>query len=168
MARPARRRGPFFWPVLFFLLHDQLWRYFCFSRTETLGRPHHLVEVRSAAMRGAFALTAGLLSGLFVTILPLSAADLQGRAVVHGGVPCNTVTEWKDGNFNNAVRWWISGWISAHNRLLPDTFDLASGGNMDSLVRSIEQYCKFNPGSNLGEAGVALVNTLQPNRQKLP
>ena len=118
-------------------------------------------------MRGALALTAGLLSGLLVTVLPVSAADLQGRAVVHGGVPCNQITEWKEGNFNNAVRWWISGWISAHNRLLPDTFDLASG-NMDSLVRSIEQYCKFNPSSNLGEAGVALVNTLQPNRQKLP
>jgi hypothetical protein len=120
-------------------------------------------------MRGALATAVCLVwSGLFATVVPSFAADLQGRAVVHGGVPCNQLTEWKEGSFNNAVRWWISGWISAHNRLLPDTFDLASGNNMEALVKSVEQFCKYNPGSNLGEAGVALVNTLQPNRQKLP
>ena len=118
-------------------------------------------------MRGLVLCLICLSLGLLPLDRPVSAADLQGRAVVHGGVPCRLVTEWREKNTDNALVWWLSGWISAHNRLLPDTFDLA-GGNMEAMVRQVEAYCKFNPSSNLGEAGVALVNTLQPNRQKAP
>lgn len=118
-------------------------------------------------MRGLVVCLICLVLGVLSPNRFVAAADIQGRAVVHGGVPCKLVTEWREKNTDNALVWWLSGWISAHNRLLPDTFDLAHG-NMEAMVKSVETYCKFNPSSNLGEAGVVLVNTLQPSRQKTP
>lgn len=118
-------------------------------------------------MRGIVACLLLLVATLMLGDRPISAADVQGRAVIHGGVPCKLVTEWREKNTDNALVWWLSGWISAHNRLLPDTFDLANG-NMEAMVKQVETFCKFNPSSNLGEAGVTLVNQLQPHRQKAP
>lgn len=119
-------------------------------------------------MRGRGGLAAAcLVAGALLGSGSALAADAKGRAVVHGGVPCKQVVEWRDKNVDNALVWWVSGWISAHNRLMADTFDLADG-NLEGLVRSVESYCRYNPNSNLGEAGVYLINILQPNRQKLP
>lgn len=45
---------------------------------------------------------------------------------------------------------WVSGYISAFNRLVPDNYDIANGKDAKNIMPFIDQWCQANTEKSLG------------------
>jgi hypothetical protein len=61
---------------------------------------------------------------------------------------------------------WLSGYISAYNRLTPDTYDIASGRQSSDFIPWLDSWCRSNPDKSLGKGMEALTSELAAKRRR--
>ena len=59
---------------------------------------------------------------------------------------------------------WLNGYLTAHNYYLPDTFDLVSWENVDTLTYYLIGHCKKYPAMSFFQATTQLSNSLHDFR----
>jgi hypothetical protein len=59
---------------------------------------------------------------------------------------------------------WMAGYISAINRLTPDTYHVAGETSVENVNGMIAQYCGENPDTSLGVAIHRVLERLYPQR----
>ena len=64
------------------------------------------------------------------------------------------------------IEHWVSGFMTAHNFYVTDTFDVVGTVTIDQLQERIDKYCRANPNSRVAEAMVAIAHELHANRIK--
>lgn len=62
------------------------------------------------------------------------------------------------------IRNWIAGYLTAYNRMAPDTYDILGIAEIDAAVQSIENYCKAHPLDNLSAAMEAVTEEFHAKR----
>ncbi|MET0502694.1 MAG: hypothetical protein ABW172_14335 [Candidatus Binatia bacterium] len=124
---------------------------------------------------GAVGLVTGfLVSGWFANAL---AIDTNGRyfALGVGSRSCADhvkVSEKKLDNFTPEqyevadviIEHWVSGFMTAHNFYVTDTYDVVGTVTIDQLQDRIEKYCRANPNKRVAEAIVSIAEELHKNR----
>ena len=63
---------------------------------------------------------------------------------------------------------WMSGYLSAYNRYMPETVDIAPWQSMDLLAAYLTNYCVAHPESTVFEAVDQLTGVLHPDRVRDP
>ncbi|WP_300029101.1 peptidoglycan-binding domain-containing protein [uncultured Roseobacter sp.] len=98
---------------------------------------------------------------------PAFAAGTDGSYAVEGpgSLTCDRVTALTAGSSDQRdLALWLSGYITAHNRLLPETFDLTPWQTPSTLLALMIQYCTANPGATAEVASQELIAYLMPDR----
>ncbi|MEM1074211.1 MAG: hypothetical protein AAGI36_07130 [Pseudomonadota bacterium] len=98
---------------------------------------------------------------------PVVAADAQGRYAVEGTgrLICKDMVA-ASGNVQTMrdLAAWMTGYMTAHNRLVPDTFDLTPWQTPGAQVFLVNQYCQSNPEDTVEQAAKNLVAFLVDDR----
>jgi len=85
-----------------------------------------------------------------------------------GASDCATaVREYKAGT-PNAMMYggWLYGYMTALNQSSPDTFDLATWQDLNTLSNFLIEYCAKNPNMSFAQAVFNMTNALKPMRLK--
>jgi hypothetical protein len=111
--------------------------------------------------------TAAVTLGVVVS-MPAQAAASKGEFGVKGigATDCATaVREYKAGT-PNAMMYggWLYGYITALNQTTPETFDLATWQDLNTLSNFIIEYCQKNPRVSFAQAVFNMASALKPNR----
>lgn len=61
---------------------------------------------------------------------------------------------------------WIAGYITAYNRLTPDTYSIFGNSNLASVELWLDSWCMANPLRNLPNGMEALIVELYPKRHR--
>jgi len=61
---------------------------------------------------------------------------------------------------------FIAGYVTAYNRLTPETYDILGGTDMQSVAAWLDNYCKAHPLKGLATALDVLTAELYPRRYK--
>ena len=101
---------------------------------------------------------------------PGSATDQQGRYFMMG--PGQAVCR----DFVAAIQQqdaivyaaWLSGYMTALNLALPDTYHIGGRSTDDQLMQGLTDWCQANPDQLFGAASLTLVQSLKPNRLRQP
>ncbi len=64
------------------------------------------------------------------------------------------------------IRNWIAGYLTAYNRMAPDTYDILGIGEFEAAMQSIENYCKAHPLDNLSTAMEAVTEEFHARRHQ--
>ncbi|MDJ0738247.1 MAG: peptidoglycan-binding protein [Gammaproteobacteria bacterium] len=101
-----------------------------------------------------------LTASLVVTAATAGAADRDGSLAIEGAglLPCAVYVREREqrSNVYYMVAGWVEGFVTAHNKLLDDTFDVTSFESLELLLLLIDQHCAGNPEDRL----YPVVNTL--------
>lgn len=112
-------------------------------------------------------LGAALWAALFVPAAGY-AADSTGQFMAEGPgrQTCAAVFDAGagDGEKTRLTAAWLTGYLSALNQVLPDTFDLTPWQTPATILTYVKRYCDANPQSTMSSASQYLVNFLRPNR----
>jgi len=98
---------------------------------------------------------------------PVLAADGEGRYAVEGPgrLTCADFNALEpDDPLRRDLAVWLSGYMTAHHRLLPETFDLTPWQNPATMLAMVAQYCQANPDRIAERAAQELVSFLAPRR----
>jgi hypothetical protein len=63
-----------------------------------------------------------------------------------------------------AYRHWLTGYLTAVNKLTKATVDMRGTTDMDGLLGWLEHYCVQHPRHSFSRAVVSLVTALYPTR----
>lgn len=100
----------------------------------------------------------------------VAAADADGRFALKGAgfLPCSVyVTEReKRSDTYYLIGGWVEGYISAHNRLTPDTYDITSYESLELLLNVMQQHCVANPRDRLYPLLNAMLADLHSQRMR--
>lgn len=66
----------------------------------------------------------------------------------------------------NQFNEWLDGYLTAYDKFIPDTFDIAPDKDLDSLDSWLENYCKQHPYNLFDRAVESLTFELYTTRQK--
>lgn len=110
-----------------------------------------------------------LLLGALINVLPVTsfAADNGGRYALEGPgrVSCKAFAEMDaSADQMNLLAAWTLGYLSAHNRVLSDTFDLTPWQNIESILGLARQFCLSNAEATYEESLQELMRFLAPDR----
>lgn len=109
----------------------------------------------------------------------LAAATLAAPLLVHaaaargefgvkgiGATTCATAVREYSGNSPNAMMYggWLYGYLTAVNQVTPDTFDLATWQDLNTLTSFIVDYCRKNPRTSFAQAVFNMTAALKPTR----
>jgi hypothetical protein len=104
-------------------------------------------------------------AALALTALPTAASD-PFAAKGPGRVSCDAFpTEYRA---RRDLAAWVLGYVSAANRLSPDTFDLAPWQTADVLLAQMAQYCGAFPQAHATDAIEELLDWLHQDRLAAP
>ena len=115
----------------------------------------------SPTSKGAVALAALLLC------TPLHAADSTGVFAQEGPgrLSCERAfSKDETGEQARLVAAWVTGFVTAHNALLDDTFDLTPWQTPATLLSLLNQFCTANPDKSVTDGMLQLVEYLKPGR----
>ncbi len=115
----------------------------------------------------ASALAIGLAYG-FSAAAPASAADASGKYAALG-LGARTCADLMAAPKEVAmiVGVWVQGYMTAHNQVLPDTFDV-SGGRADAQIeQEIFRACRGNDGMSIAEAARKAAAAMYDGRTKV-
>jgi hypothetical protein len=103
---------------------------------------------------------------LLLTPVPGSSSDAQGNYVALGfGLEsCQTFLQARSNDLDLPYRHWLTGYLTAVNKLTKDTVDIRGTTDIDDMLRLLEQYCIKNPQHSFSRAVEALVKELYPKR----
>src|SRR5438094_958591 len=76
-----------------------------------------------------------------------AAADLDNQALTYSPGSCEQYLNARFEKKTVFFEGWLSGWISAHNRLMPDTYSLIPGGDeqLEAQLKALEDWCQLHP-----------------------
>ena len=96
------------------------------------------------------------------------AADENNAANTYSPGSCETYLNARFEKKTNFFKGWLSGWISAHNRLMPDTYSLVPGSDeqLDSEMDFMEDWCQLHPLEDFVRGAGELIDELYPKRQR--
>lgn len=103
----------------------------------------------------------------FVTLLLVAAvpkawgADKSAKFFFQPEISCGQYIS-DTTAYDVSYRWWLMGWISAHNHLMPGIVSLAdtSDVQLEGPMLWLHNYCSTHPLDTFGQAAVALINEL--------
>lgn len=98
--------------------------------------------------------------------LPGSSNDAKGNDVALGfGLEsCQTFLQARSNGLDLPYRPWLTGYLTAVNKLTKSTVDMRGTTNMDGMLGSLEQYCIKYRQHSFSRAVEALVKYLYPKR----
>lgn len=94
---------------------------------------------------------------------PVLAADEEGRYAVEGPgrLTCSDLTALEPADpMRRDLAVWMTGYLTAHHRLLSETFDLTPWQTPGTVLAMVEQYCTANPEAIAERAAQELVSHL--------
>lgn len=102
------------------------------------------------------------LAVLLVASAPrLHAADKRGLFFFQPAISCGQFIS--DTAITDVTyRWWLMGWIMAHNRLMPGISSLADENDvrLDGPMLWLHNYCAAHPLDTFGDATIKLIDEL--------
>ena len=103
---------------------------------------------------------------LMLMPLPVRGSDAKGNYVALGfGLEsCQTFLQARSNGLDLPYRHWLTGYLTAVNKLTTDTVDIRGTTNIDGMLWSLEQYCIKNRQHSFSRAAEALVQDLYPKR----
>ena len=98
--------------------------------------------------------------------LPGSSSDAQGNYVALGfGLEsCQTFLQARSNNLDLPYRHWLTGYLTAVNKLTKDTVDIRGTTDIDGMLGWLEQRCIQNRQHSFSRAVEALVKDMYPQR----
>jgi hypothetical protein len=102
--------------------------------------------------------------------LPLlaQAAAAKGEFGVKGigASDCATAVREYNAGTPNAMMYggWLYGYLTAVNQATPETFDLASWQDLNTLTNFVIDYCRKNPRTSFAQAVFNMATALKPMR----
>jgi hypothetical protein len=95
-------------------------------------------------------------------------ADAKGTFAVKGSgfETCQTYStsrEAKDPRYL-AFRSWLNGYLTAYNQLVPETYDIAAGANLEQMAAQLDQFCRRNPTKNFVTAASTMIAAYRERR----
>jgi hypothetical protein len=113
------------------------------------------------------------IASLFVPILltmfmpvPGSSGEAKGNDVALGfGLEsCQTFLHARSNGLDLPYRHWLTGYLTAVNKLTKDTVDMRGTTDIDGMLWLLEQYCIKHRQHSFSRAIEALVKDLYPKR----
>ncbi len=137
--------------------------------TDEPGRRERRRSTRSATLPRARRPPLLLLAGaLLLHAAALPAADDAGRFAMKGAgfLPCSVFTAEREkrSNVYYLIGGWVEGYIAAHNRYVPDTYDVLSFESLELLLTVMQSHCASNPDDRLHAVLAAMLARLAPDR----
>ena len=98
--------------------------------------------------------------------IPESSSDAKGNYVALGfGLEsCQTFLQARSNRLDLPYRHWLTGYLTAVNKLTKETVDMRGTTNLDGMLGSLEQYCITHRQFSFSRAVEALVKDLYPKR----
>jgi hypothetical protein len=122
-------------------------------------------------------MTGFLVSGWLTNAL---AIDSNGRyfALGVGSRSCADYVKYSEQKLENftpeqyeiadkIIEHWVSGFMTAHNFYVTETYDVVGTVTIDQLQERIEKYCRANPDKRVAEFVVLIATELHKNRVRL-
>ena len=105
---------------------------------------------------------------LLLCFMPVAGQgrDAQGNYVALGfGLEaCQTFLQARSNGLDMPYRHWLTGYLTAVNKLTKETVDIRGTTDIDGMVGFLEQYCRKHPLHSFSQAVEALVKDLYPKR----
>ena len=93
------------------------------------------------------------------------AADVNNQANTYSPGSCETYLNARFEKKTIFFKGWLSGWISAHNRLMPDTYSLViDDEQLEGPLKFMEDWCELHPLEDFVAGAGALIDELYPKR----
>src|SRR5713226_5883517 len=98
--------------------------------------------------------------------LPVRGSDAKGNYVAlgFGSEACQTFVQARSNGLDLPYRHWLTGYLTAVNKLTKDTVDIRGTTNIDGMLWSLEQYCIKHRQHSFSRAVKVLVKNLYPTR----
>jgi hypothetical protein len=98
--------------------------------------------------------------------LPVSGSDARGNyiALGFGSESCQTFLQARSNRLDLPYRHWLTGYLTAVNKLTKDTVDMRGTTDIDGMLWFLEQYCIQHPPHSFSRAVESLVTDLYPKR----
>ena len=108
------------------------------------------------------------LCGLLLQTTAAFSADSDNKFAMKGAgfLPCQIYVTARESKSNvyYMVGGWLEGYISAHNRLSDDTFDIMSFESLELLLSVIDVHCRSNPEDLLYGVVDSLITEIGPDK----
>jgi len=105
---------------------------------------------------------------LLLLCMPISgsSSDVKGNYVALGfGLEsCQTFLQARSNGLALPYRHWLTGYLTAVNKLTKDTVDMRGTTDIDGMLRLLEHYCIKNSQHSFSRAMEFLVTDLYPKR----
>ena len=106
---------------------------------------------------------------LLLLCMPISgsSSDVQGNYVALGfGLEsCQTFLQARSNRLDLPYRHWLTGYLTAVNKLTKDTVDIRGTTDIDGMLGLLEQYCIKHREHSFSRAVESLVTDLYPKRR---
>ena len=113
---------------------------------------------------GAAGVSAYDAEGRFRAFGPANESCSDYKALRDRKLPGHSMAEQEA--IDNAVEYWISGWVTTWNYVFKDTYDVTGGYKFDDVVEQIEKFCERSPNKKLIDALIIVTRALYPYRLK--
>jgi hypothetical protein len=103
---------------------------------------------------------------LFCLPISGSRSDTKGNDVVLGcgSKSCQTFLQARSNGLDLPYRHWLTGYLTAVNKLTKDTVDMRGTTDIDGMLGLLEHYCIKNRQHSFSRVVEALVKDLYPKR----
>ena len=104
---------------------------------------------------------------LMLVPVPGSSSDAKGNYVALGfGLEsCQTFLQARSNGLDLPYRHWLTGYLTAVNKLTKDTVDIRGTTDSDGMLGLLEQYCIKHRQHSFSRAVEFLVTDLYPKRR---
>jgi hypothetical protein len=104
---------------------------------------------------------------LMLVPVPGSSSDAKGNYVALGfGLEsCQTFLQARSNGLDLPYRHWLTGYLTAVNKLTKDTVDIRGTTDSDGMLGLLEQYCIKHRQHSFSRAIEFLVTDLYPKRR---
>lgn len=96
------------------------------------------------------------------------AADDAGKFAMKGAgfLPCQVYVSERDrrSDIYYMIGGWIEGYVSAHNKYVPDTYDVMSFESLELVLAVMEKHCRSHPEDRLYEVVTAIIENFDAQR----
>jgi len=104
---------------------------------------------------------------LLFVLIPESSSDAKGNYVALGfGLEsCQTFLQARSNGLDLPYRHWVTGYLTAVNKLTKDTVDMRGSTDIDGMLGLLDHYCIQHRRHSFSRAVESLVADLYPKRR---
>jgi hypothetical protein len=101
-----------------------------------------------------------------VVPVPVHSGDAKGNDVAlgFGSEACQTFLHARSNHLDLPYRHWLTGYLTAVNKLTKDTVDIRGTADIDGMLWLLEHYCIKHRAHSFSRAVESLVTDLYPKR----